>query len=122
MSQPLADRLRSPEPLLPLPELARKVFITWEKLRLLYVVIVGLWSLLLVSMLSPGGQWQAVPTLLVGGLVANVLYFAGPAIDTYARWLGLSPTVAGIIRWAMFVGGTLLTMGLAFDALLPAWP
>lgn len=62
-------------------------------------------------------------SIVFGAVVANVLYFAGPIVDTYIRWLGYKHSWP---RWTMFVGGTLLSIvfaiGLLSIHLLPNQP
>lgn len=93
--------------------IARKTFLAWEKLRVIYVVLLGIWTLILVG---PFGLTN-LPTLrliVLGAVLANVLYFAGPTIETYIRWLGYRRLWPRVL---MFLGGTLLSMILATAAL-----
>lgn len=104
-TETLAEPLRADDSLL---STARDVFLVWEKLRVIYVAILGLLTLLLV-----GGvgvlSLPLVQSIVFGAVVANALYFAGPIVDTYVRWLGYKRSWP---RWAMFVGGTLLSIVL----------
>ncbi|MFN7875851.1 MAG: hypothetical protein ACK5PB_11070 [Pirellula sp.] len=102
--------------------IARGVFLVWEKLRVIYLVIL---SLLTISLVGFSGVFDLplVQSIVFGAVVANVLYFAGPIVDTYIRWLGYKHSWP---RWTMFVGGTLLsivlTIGLLSIHLLPNQP
>lgn len=103
-----------------LQSIARKVFLAWEKLRVVYVFLLAAFTLVLAGF-DGLTQWSVLRLVVEGAIVANVAYFAGPVVETYVRWLGYDRTWP---RWVMFVGGTLLSMGLALvvlsSALLPA--
>lgn len=107
---------------------ARPIFLRWEKLRLLYNLIVGVVGLLAIAPhvidrinpdFLPGPAMP--PLLLVLGmasyaLAANVCYFVGPALETYLAWLGLK---IRHLTAALFVAGALFSVALtAFIALL----
>ena len=70
-----------------LQAIARRTFLAWEKLRLVYIAVLGLVTVLLVA---PAGflNGRLLVLVLEGAVVANVAYFAGPTIETYVRWLG----------------------------------
>jgi hypothetical protein len=93
--------------------IARKTFLAWEKLRVIYVVLLGIWTLILVG---PFGltSFPILRLIVLGAVLANVLYFAGPTIETYIRWLGYRRLWPRVL---MFLGGTLLSMILATAAL-----
>ncbi len=94
-------------------EIARQTFWEWEKLRILYVVLLGLpclAAMVFFGLFTPG----AIVGLLFCGLFANACYFAGPVAETYIRWLGYS---GNWLRWVLFVGGTMLTAILALAAI-----
>ncbi len=96
-----------------LQAIARRVFLAWEKLRILYVIILALVTVLLTGVtgvLNLG----LLRLILLGAVVANVAYFAGPAIETYVRWLGYNRAWP---RWVMFIGGTLIAIILAIGSL-----
>lgn len=101
--------------------LARGIFLAWEKLRLIYIAILGLVTLSLVMMetdvLFSPGFWG---TVLEGAVFANVCFFAGPVIETYVTWLGFK---AKWLRPTMFLLGMglscLLTFGVVGTYLLP---
>jgi ABC-type branched-subunit amino acid transport system permease subunit len=86
--------------------IARSVFLAWEKLRIVYVIILAFITILLAG--ATGIFNLALVRLIVlGAVVANVAYFAGPTIETYVRWLGYNRNWP---RWVMFIGGTLLSI------------
>jgi hypothetical protein len=105
-----------------LMDIARSVFLAWEKLRVIYVAILCLMTLALVGM---QGRYPLRLWLLIfsGAVVANLAYFAGPIAETYIRWLGYQRTWP---RWFLFIGGTLLslilTVGMLAAELLPNQP
>lgn len=92
--------------------IARATFLAWEKLRLVYIVTLGAATVALSFVDRPlllysFKFWAEVG---VGAVVANLCYFAGPAIETYATWLGVRTPW---IRPTLFVLGTLFTFLLA---------
>ncbi|MCM2373222.1 hypothetical protein [Aporhodopirellula aestuarii] len=99
--------------------IARRTFLAWEKLRIAYVAILTLITVLLVG---PAGFLNRRLLLLIleGAVFANFAYFAGPTIETYVKWLGYSRRWP---RWVMFIGGTLiatiLTIGVLATELFP---
>lgn len=105
-----------------LSEIARSVFLAWEKLRIAYVIILALITIV-VTGVSGLFELRILRLIILGGVVANVAFFAGPSIETYVRWLGYNRTWP---RWLMFIGGTLisilLTLGLLATELLPDQP
>ena len=101
---------------------ARRVFLAWEKLRIAYVIILALITLLLIGV-SGILNLRLLRLIIMGAVAANVAYFAGPTIETYVRWLGYNKAWP---RWFMFVAGTLLSVllaiGLLATELLPGQP
>ncbi|GAB5406041.1 MAG: hypothetical protein Aurels2KO_42720 [Aureliella sp.] len=94
-------------------EIARETFWAWEKLRVAYLLVLGLpclLGMLMLGLFTPG----AIVGLVFCGLFANACYFAGPIVETYVRWLGYSGM---LLRWVLFVGGTMLTAILALVAI-----
>lgn len=53
--------------------------------------------------------------LFAGAVIANVLFFAGPVVETYVHWLGFRQIW---LRWVLFFSGTLLSLVMAFGVLL----
>ncbi|MEZ6035647.1 MAG: hypothetical protein R3C17_21320 [Planctomycetaceae bacterium] len=91
-----------------LAALAKPTFLAWERLRILFIFVPGL-----VTVLLAGRNIAALRTLVLiaeGAIVANICYFAGPIVETYVRWLGYE---GKWVRWFLFVGGTTLTTILA---------
>jgi hypothetical protein len=111
-STPLALE-SSPEPKIAattsgLLEIARSTFLAWEKLRFLYIGLLGTLTLLLCG--REILNFEILLIVIAGAFVSNVCYFAGPILETYVTWLGLK---GKWFRWVLFTVGTLLTMVLA---------
>jgi hypothetical protein len=88
--------------------IARATFLAWERLRIVYVVLLGALCVLLAG---PHLLHFKTPVMLAEcAILANLCFFAGPLMETYARWLGYS---GRWVRWALFINGTLLTAVLA---------
>ncbi len=97
----------------PILSIARNVFLAWEKLRIGYVMIL---TLITLSLIAVGGfpNWTLLLVIIEGAVFANIAYFAGPALETYIRWLGYDKSWP---RWLMFSLGTLFSIGLTFGVL-----
>ncbi len=94
-----------------------RVVVTWEKLRLVYNVVVGVAALLL-TMLMPGHilvRPQLVERIVEGAIFANLCYCAGPMIDGYLTWFGVRHP---LITAGLFAAGTFLTVAFAAAVLL----
>jgi hypothetical protein len=90
----------------------RSTLIRWERLRILYNLI-----LTAIVILPVGGgpvelpELADLPILAVGAVLANLCYLAGPAAESYLAWLGLWS------RWvtlALFAGGVLISFPLVY--------
>ena len=75
--------------------IARQTFLAWEKLRVVYVTILAVITILLIA---PSGFLNRRLLLLTaeGAVVANIAYFAGPTIETYIKWLGCPASVRNL--------------------------
>lgn len=92
--------------------IAKRVFLEWEKLRVLYNGLLIVVTLLLGSShLNTIEFWGAA---VVGGVICNVCFFLGPIVETYVTWLGFRTRW---LRWLFFVSGTLFTMAGAAAAM-----
>lgn len=105
----------------------RAVFLDWEKLRVVYNAVLVV--LVLACLLTAPRDWDpdypaawrgAEPGRLnwplallqcsVWGVVSNLCFFLGPAVEAYAAWLGWrSP----LLRYGLFLLGTLFTAVMA---------
>lgn len=103
-------RMRSPESpaFTSLGSLAKPIFLAWERLRIVFVIVLGVLTLLLAG--ANITEFRSLMLIAEGAIVANVCYFAGPVIETYICWLGYN---GRWVRWVLFIGGTLLTAVLA---------
>jgi hypothetical protein len=89
-------------------ESARDVFLAWERLRLLFNVILVVESLFLgMPHLPDGGFWAF---LVVSAIMANVCFCAGACAEGYLSLLGFRREAA---RYIVFAVGTSLSMFLA---------
>jgi len=98
-----------------LATIARRIFLAWERLRILYIGLLGLLTLIVAGtqILEP-----EILFLVVGGaIISNVCYFAGPIAETYITWLGFE---GAWLRWLLFIGGTLMTAIVAVVSLTTA--
>jgi uncharacterized protein YjbI with pentapeptide repeats len=93
--------------------IARSVFLAWEKLRIAYLILLALITVLLTGVTGIMNL-RLLRLIVLGAVVANLAYYAGPAIETYVRWLGYNRAWP---RWGMFIGGTLISIVLAIGVL-----
>ncbi|MCJ7511983.1 MAG: hypothetical protein MUO23_03305 [Anaerolineales bacterium] len=86
---------------------AREVFMRWERLRIPYN------ALLAAVVLFPTGggfHWPdlaEIPILLLGAVLANLCFLAGPAAEAYLAWVGIR---SKLVTAALFVGGVLVSI------------
>ena len=96
-----------------LGQIGKRVFLEWEKLRLAYIGILVIFTVLIG--LPQWGNPAFWVVAFFGAIVANVCYFLGPIVETYVTWLGLRSLA---VRWSMFILGTLFTMAGAAAVIL----
>ena len=97
--------MRSPKssPFTSLGLIAKPTFRAWERLRIVFLILLGMLTILLAG---PNiTRFRTLVLIAEGTIVANVCYFAGPLVETYVRWLGYN---SQWLRWFLFIGGTLL--------------
>ena len=90
----------------------KQIFLMWEKLRVVYNVVL-LCVVLTVFLLTKRGEvnWFTLGWVCVMGcLGANLCFFAGPAADAYLNWLGYRHAAITAILFAL---GLLLSILLA---------
>jgi len=105
----------------PWKEIARE----WEKLRLIYVVLVGLTWLPFAAMVGLfASEFGAVFLAVAYVLLANVLYLMGPVLHMYAHWLTeplakknsesllVRAIYSGYFRGLLFMLSLLIAIGL----------
>ncbi len=96
-----------------LSTIARETYLAWEKLRIAYVALLAMLTVILIGL--SGSLNRPILVLIVkGAFFANIAFFAGPTIETYVKWLGYDRAWP---RWFMFVGGTVLSIVLAVAVL-----
>ncbi len=89
----------------------RPVFLRWERLRVVYN------ALLLAVVLLPTGQpfrWPQpteIPILLLGAVLANLCFLAGPVAESYLTWLGAR---SWLVSGFLFIGGVLISIPLVY--------
>lgn len=74
----------------------REIFIQWENLRLVYVGVLTLVFAVMVIdayLLRTIGRpelpfYKVIIQASIPAVIANILYFAGPIMDTYLDWIG----------------------------------
>jgi len=90
-----------------LMNIAKRTFLAWEKLRLLYLAICGIVTMVTSLVLFGFNlRFELLFSVVICGIFANLCYFAAPIVDTYFSWIGL-PSKA--IRIGLFTLGTLFT-------------
>ncbi|MEM9703072.1 MAG: hypothetical protein AAF907_11585 [Planctomycetota bacterium] len=96
---------------------AKAIFLGWEKLRVLFnLILAGLCSPLA---LARGEDIYATPSFwlncFTGVILVNALFFAGPILESYLDWLGARHRA---IRWGLFLLGLLPSMAFAAMSVL----
>ncbi|MBL8809785.1 MAG: hypothetical protein JNM43_06370 [Planctomycetaceae bacterium] len=115
--QPSEDQTHVEEtlPHVPLDQLARRIFLAWERLRIVYN------SVLVITVLCVGTIYYlqyrptALPLTGILGIIipcigANLCFFAGPIVETYVAWLGNRTET---LRLILMLLGTGLSMLIA---------
>jgi hypothetical protein len=99
----------------------RGVFLAWERLRLWYnIVLLAATVLLCLRNGQVPVSLAETPRFVAGFLplafAANICFFTGPVIETYARWLGnASPWTRPVI----FAAGVAVSLLLCWAILSP---
>ncbi len=115
--QPVEDQTHVEEtlPHVPLDQLARRIFVAWERLRIVYNSVLALTVLCVGTIYYLQYRPPALPLTGLLGIVvpfigANVCFFAGPIVETYLAWLGNRTET---LRLIMMLLGTGLSMVIA---------
>ncbi len=90
-----------------------KTVVAWEKLRLIYNTVMGLFVLAVVvfsQAIAARNFAELFAQVIAGGIFANLCYCVGPIIDGYLTWFGFRHRLVTIV---LFIGGTIVTMLLA---------
>ena len=89
----------------------KPVFLKWEKLRILYNFILFVVTVLWYAGAFSWGRSYLDPvlllSLLVGAVLANLCFLAGPIAEAYIAWLGWRSTLVTI---TLFVGGVVISI------------
>lgn len=93
-------------------EAAKRICLEWEKLRILYNGVLISWVVYIVDKSKPAlfQSFEFWATCLVGAVVANICFLAGPIVEAYFRWMGVKHWS---IRFSLMLIGTLLAGLLA---------
>lgn len=95
----------------------KSIFLSWEKLRLFYnLVLLAVFVLITVSSLlfnDFGRPEISILKLLIHSVllafIANLLYFAGPLFESYLSWLDVQ---FGYQRHLIFISGLLISIAI----------
>lgn len=96
---------------------ARRTFIAWEKLRLIYngVLIALTLTVALINVGETLFNLEFWLNCIAGAIGANICFVIGPILETYVNWLrGESKQ----LRTLLFVAGTLLSALFALAGVL----
>lgn len=96
-----------------LKTIAKSTFLAWERLRIVFVILLGLLTLIFSG--PKLLQFRTLVLIAEGAIVANICYFAGPIIEICVRWIGYDRIW---VRWFLFVSGMALTGILAVATLV----
>lgn len=95
----------------PLAAFVKPIFLKWEKLRLPYNLILFLVTVLWYSSWREGPRGLVLPVmvlfLLIGAVLANICFLAGPLAESYITWLGWK---SNLVTGILFVGGVLISI------------
>ncbi len=83
----------------------------WEKMRLVYNAVLISFTLIWSCFVSPQLFFDPlfIFQMCVGGVLTNLCFFTGPAIEGYGRYLGF---------WHLSLSVALFVIGLTFTGLL----
>lgn len=115
--QPGDDQVHAEEtlPHISLDRLARRIFIAWERLRLVYNAILAITVICVATVAYVQYQPTSIPLSGFFGTIvpvvgANLCFFAGPIVETYVAWLGFRTET---LRLVLMFFGTALSMMIA---------
>ncbi len=115
--QPVEDQVHAEEnlPHIPLDQLARRIFVAWERLRIVYNAILAVTVICVVAVYFAQYRPASLPLSGFFGIIvpvvgANLCFFAGPIVETYVAWLGLRTET---LRMVLMFFGTALSMMIA---------
>lgn len=87
----------------------RPIILKWEKLRILYNVIL---ALILILSAGPAMGWHFFHPVvlliwLIGAVLANLCFLTGPLVESYIAWLGFRSRAVTAV---LFVVGVLISI------------
>ena len=88
---------------------AMQVFFAWEKLRIIYNIVLVAIVLVMCGRAIPFIIGEA----LASALAANLMFCAGPVAECYLHWLGVPRVPARVVLFAL---GLLMSMALTMWA------
>jgi hypothetical protein len=91
---------------------ARGIFRSWERLRLLYNVLVGFAVLLFVQagVVQLAGDFTFSLSLLASLVAVNVSYLTGPTVEFYLSWVGVRRrSLRSVLFTVQSLAGAVLT-------------
>ncbi len=99
----------------------RATFLQWEKLRIVYNVVLVALTCIATFGLKPElamdpGFWLAA---VAAGLAANVCFFIGPMAECYIRWLGYRSPV---LTYGLFGAGMAFSSAVTLVAAMFVHP
>jgi hypothetical protein len=107
----ISDTDQQPENIQPSSEL-REIVIGWERLRILYNVIlllIGLVTILPIISRSPIILDGLLTSIIKYGIGANIFFCAGPTAEVYVRFIFKTQNNK-MVRIVLFTLGTLLSL------------
>lgn len=90
----------------------KQIVIAWEKLRLLYNVVMlltGVVALFVMVNYFRESTGTLITQVLFYGIAANLFFFAGPVCELYLRAFR-NVTNAQTLRWILFITGTVFSL------------
>jgi hypothetical protein len=85
----------------------RQVFISWEKLRIVYDMILVATCLIYGRELYPEISFWLL--CFFGGIFCNLCFFLGPIVESYATWLLQRDQIW--LRVILFIAGLAISLG-----------
>jgi hypothetical protein len=96
-------------------------FVAWEKLRVVYNLVLGLAALIAVLVVDASLllDLDSLERMAAAAVAANACFFAGHVVDCYATWLfGRLPWVRPVLFALGTVGSVLVTLAVISEIVL----
>ncbi len=120
---PYSSPINQPSSLAPQQQEFKQVVIAWEKLRLLYNVVmllVGIIALFILINYYRESTNMVLFQALCFAFVANLCFFAGPVCELYLRAFR-NISNAQSLRWILFIVGTVISLVPAAVMITMPW-